>query len=188
MWQNRKSKYYCNMFCQWIQFLWWFVSLNSRCKIVFRRLRSCFLNQPSGSTHTCSPAKNPSSFRACSVNFLTCLAGGGISTLAPGLRLERRSASLARAWRRAGPEASLRIIHPDLSYRKALEMISLPSLSQRQDELSRSHFKKITKPSHKLHYLLPDKCINNPRNNDNFTHIWSCTNRFKNSYIGYQVV
>ena len=46
------------------------------------------------------------------------------------------------------------------------------------DELCRSHFKKMTKPSHKVLYLLP-----NLRNNDNLTHIWSRTNRFKNSCI-----
>ena len=74
---------------------------------------------------------------------------------------------------------ALRIIDPDLFYGKALEVISLPCLSQRRDELCRSHFKKMTKPSDKLYYLLPDKRINNLRNNDNFTHIWSCTNRFK---------
>ena len=83
---------------------------------------------------------------------------------------------------------ALRIIHPDLSYRKALGVIPLPSLSQRRDELCRSHFKRITKPSHKLYDLLPDKRTNNLRNNDNFTHIWSCTNRFKNSYIPSSVV
>ena len=75
---------------------------------------------------------------------------------------------------------ALRIIYPDLSYRMALDISSLP---QRRDELCRSHFKKIIKPSHKLNYLLPEKRSNNLRNNENLTHIWSCTNRFKNSFL-----
>ena len=83
---------------------------------------------------------------------------------------------------------ALRIIYPDLSYRKALEVTSLPSLSQRRDELCRSYFIKMTDPTHKLHYLLPDKRSNSLRNNDNFTYIWSYTNRFKNSYIPSSVV
>ena len=83
---------------------------------------------------------------------------------------------------------ALRIIYPDLSYRMALEVSSLPRLSQRCDELCRSHFKKITKPSHKLNYLLPEKRSNNLRNNENFTHIWSCTNRFKNSFLPCSIV
>ncbi len=83
---------------------------------------------------------------------------------------------------------ALRIIYPDLSYRKALEVTSLPSLSQRRDKLCRSYFIKMTDPTHKLHYLLPDKRSNSLRNNDNFTYIWSYTNRFKNSYIPSSVV
>ena len=83
---------------------------------------------------------------------------------------------------------ALRIIYPDLSYRKALEVTSLPSLSQRRDELCRSYFIKMTDQTHKFHYLLPDKRSNSLRNNDNFTYIWSYTNRFKNSYIPSSVV
>lgn len=78
---------------------------------------------------------------------------------------------------------ALRINCPDLSYRKALEVASLPSLSKRRNELCRSHFMKITDPNHKLHHLLPDKRTNNLRNNDNFTQIWSLNDRFKNSFI-----
>ena len=65
MWQYRKLKYYCNIFCQWIQFLWRFVGLNSSFKIVFRRLRSCclcFLNQQSESTHLLLPLKTRAVF------------------------------------------------------------------------------------------------------------------------------
>ena len=83
---------------------------------------------------------------------------------------------------------ALRIIYPDLSYRKALEVTSLPSLSQRRDELCRSYFIKMTDSTHKLHYLLPDKRSNSLKNNDNFTYIRSYTNRFKNSYIPSSVV
>ena len=83
---------------------------------------------------------------------------------------------------------ALRIIYPDLSYRKALEVTSLPSLSQRRDELCRSYFIKMTDPTHKLHYLLPDKRSNSLRNNENFTYIRSYTNRFKNSYIPSSVL
>ncbi len=82
---------------------------------------------------------------------------------------------------------ALRIIYPDLSYTKALEVTSLPSLSQRRDELCRSYFIKMTDPTHKLHYLPPDKRSSH-RNNGNFTYIWSYTNRFKNSYIQSSVV
>ncbi len=46
----------------------------------------------------------------------------------------------------------------------------------------------MTDPTHKLHYLLPDKRSNSLRNNDNFTYIWSFTNRVKNSYIPSAVV
>ncbi len=45
------------------------------------------------------------------------------------------SVDVERVQRRA-----LRIIYPDLSYTKALEVTSLPSLSQRRDELCRSYF------------------------------------------------
>ncbi len=83
---------------------------------------------------------------------------------------------------------ALRIIYPNLSYRRALEVTSLPSLSQRRDELCRSYFIKMTDSTHKLHYLLPDKRSNSLRNNDNFTYIWSYTNCFKNSYIPSSVV
>ena len=79
---------------------------------------------------------------------------------------------------------ALKIIHPDISYREFLEATLLPSLSQRRHKLCQSYFDKTINPSHKLHYLLPEK--RNLRNNANFTQFRCFSNRFKNSL--YQVV
>ena len=78
---------------------------------------------------------------------------------------------------------ALKIIHPDLSYRESLEATLLPSLSQRRHKLCQSYFGKMTNPSHKLHFLLPEKRNNNLRNNANFTQFQCFSNRFKNSFI-----
>ena len=78
---------------------------------------------------------------------------------------------------------ALKIINPDLSYRESLEATLLPSLSQRRHKLCQSYFGKMTNPSHKLHYLLPEKRNNNLRNNANFTQFQCFSNRFKNSFI-----
>ena len=78
---------------------------------------------------------------------------------------------------------ALEIIHPDLSYRESLEATLLPSLSQRRHKLCQSYFGKMTNPSHKLYYLLPEKRNNSLRNNANFTQFQYFSNHFKNSFI-----
>ena len=53
---------------------------------------------------------------------------------------------------------ALRIIHPDLSYRRALEQSKLPTLYERREENAAKLFNDITtNKSHRLHNLLPPK-------------------------------
>ena len=52
---------------------------------------------------------------------------------------------------------ALRIICPHLSYNKALITNNIPLLSQRRNDLCKSHFKKLLNPNHKLNELIPQR-------------------------------
>ena len=52
---------------------------------------------------------------------------------------------------------ALRIICPHLSYNKALIINNIPLLSQRRNDLCKSHFKKLLNPNHKLNELIPQR-------------------------------
>ena len=81
---------------------------------------------------------------------------------------------------------ALRIIHPDRSYRRALEQSKLPTLYERREENAAKLFNDITtNKSHRLHNLLPPKNNSNyqTRRRSNFA-LPSCkTNRTRNSFM-----
>ena len=52
---------------------------------------------------------------------------------------------------------ALRIICPHLSYNKALITNNIPLLSQRRNDLCKSHFKKLLNPKHKLNEHIPQR-------------------------------
>ena len=91
------------------------------------------------------------------------------------------SEDLERIQRRA-----LRIIHPDLSYRVALETAGLPKLNKRRERISTDLFDEIVcDPTHRLHSLLPQRksCKYALRRKSDFTLPKCKTERLKNSFI-----
>ena len=79
------------------------------------------------------------------------------------------------------PRRALRIIHPGLSYRVALETAGLPKLHERRERISTDLFDEILR----LHSLLPQRksCKYALRLNRDFTLPKCKTERLKNSFI-----
>ena len=50
---------------------------------------------------------------------------------------------------------ALRVVYPDLSYRRALSLTGMQTLHQRREDTAREFFVQLLQPGHKLHYLLP---------------------------------
>ena len=90
------------------------------------------------------------------------------------------SADLGRIQKRA-----LKIIHPELSYRKALAVCNLPTLRERRQKLCDKLFNEVvSNPKHKLHKLLPSRneCQINLRAKRVFNVNFN-TLRFRNTFI-----
>ena len=87
---------------------------------------------------------------------------------------------------------ALRIICPDLSYRKALEVHEISLLSQRRNNLCKSYFKKLLNPENKLNELIPNKREDlrtyNLRNDQHINLINCKTTRFSKSFIPSSIV
>ena len=83
---------------------------------------------------------------------------------------------------------ALKIALPDLSYTEALLMNNIVTLHDRRKERCEIFFNDITKPTHKLHYLLPrENKITHLRSNRKYVLPKVKTNRLKNSPIFYGV-
>ena len=87
---------------------------------------------------------------------------------------------------------ALRIICPDLAYRKALEVHEISLLSQRRNNLCKSYFKKLLNPENKLNELIPNKREDlrtyNLRNDQHINLINCKTTRFSKSFIPSSIV
>ena len=81
----------------------------------------------------------------------------------------------------------LKTIFPGYHYKNILQMVNLPTLLRRRDELCRVYFTKLKSKDHKLNMLLPKLMVE-------VCHMpWGCvttylslrakTNRYKNSFI-----
>ena len=76
----------------------------------------------------------------------------------------------------------VRIICPNLSYRKALEASEIPLLFQRPNDLCKSYFKKLFNQENKLNELIPnereDSRTYELRNNQHFSLIHCKLNNY----------
>ena len=86
---------------------------------------------------------------------------------------------------------ALRIIYPDISYSKALEVSEISTLFERRETIAAKLFKEITNdPQHRLHNLLPARNTNNNyslRNTRKFVRPVCRTQRYKNSFIASHI-
>ena len=87
---------------------------------------------------------------------------------------------------------ALRMICPNLSYRKALEASEIPLLSQRRNDLCESYFKKLLNPKNKLNEFIPNKREDSRtyelRNNQHLSLINCRSTRFRNTFIPSSIV
>ena len=81
----------------------------------------------------------------------------------------------------------LRIIVPEHEFNRALQECGLKTLQQRRDDLCVRLIEQMSKPSHKLHSLLPRKCSEvkereTRTNPGKFYNLFCRTERFKRSH------
>ena len=84
-------------------------------------------------------------------------------------------------------ERALRIAHPSLPYKEALDKSHLDSLVDRRDKLCNRLFQAAKHPNHKLHFLLPpERTVRlHTRNAYKYALPKVKTERYKNSFINY---
>ena len=81
---------------------------------------------------------------------------------------------------------ALRIAYSNIELDEALQLSGLETLEERREARCKVFFSEICKPSHKLHYLLPEpRTVSKTRSKMVYPLPKCRTNRFKNSVINY---
>jgi len=85
---------------------------------------------------------------------------------------------------------ALRLVYPDLSYREALQVSGMRTLHQRREDICRSFFKDMMRPTHKLHYLLPDTrpARYTLRNKTRYDHLPCKSKRYEKTLVPYGLI
>ena len=98
-------------------------------------------------------------------------------------RLTKHDTEILETYKRA-----MSVIFPGLNYHDALKTPRLPTLSTRRDLLCKAFFMQVSKPNHKLNYLLEKRHEHPYEHNQKYKIEIPHTERYKNSFIMHSLV